>query len=332
MMLNTIDISSQELINFYNSKFYFSYSSLNKLLFSPKMFYKHYVLREREESLDSHLVEGRLLHCLLLEPEKFDDYFTIVPGKVPSGNNKQIVHDIFNKYNSEELSGKTLNDFEDDIIQVLLSMNLHQTLKTDQQRIDKILISDNIDYFNFLINKGNRTAIDQETKTKVEETLLSIKSERTVMSLMNTEQALNELELAMDLENYSFGLKGIVDNLSIDFASQVIFINDLKTTGKPIQKFPETVDYYRYDLQAAIYLRLVKHYLKNNYPESANWKIVFTFNVVDNYNQVYPFQVSENTMNQWQENLNEVLKIAQYHYDNKDYNLPYSLATYSVTL
>ena len=151
-MLNTIDISSQELINFYNSKFYFSYSSLNKLLFSPKMFYKHYVLREKEESLDSHLVEGRLLHCLLLEPEKFDDYFTIVPGKVPSGNNKQIVHDIFNKYNSEELSGKTLNDFEDDIIQVLLSMNLHQTLKTDQQRIDKILISDNIDYFNFLIN------------------------------------------------------------------------------------------------------------------------------------------------------------------------------------
>ena len=331
-MLNTSDLSSQKLINFYNSKFYFSYSSLNKLLFSPRLFYKHYVLGEREESLDSHLVEGRLLHCLLLEPEKFDDYFTIVPGKVPSGNNKQIVHDIFNKYSSDELNGKTLTDFEDEIIQVLLSMNLHQTLKTDQQRIDKILTQDNIDYFDFLINKGNRTAIDQETKIKVEETLLSIKSEKTVMSLMIPEHALNELHLAMDLENYSFGVKGIVDNLVIDSDKKEVFINDLKTTGKPIQKFPEAVDYYRYDLQAAMYFKLVKHYLSVNYPEIKDWQVIFTFNVVDNYNQVYPFQVSKETMNRWQDNLKEVLDIAQYHYDNKDYNLPYALATYSITL
>ena len=331
-MLSTSDLSSQKLINFYNSKFYFSYSSLNKLLFSPRMFYKHYVLGEREESLDSHLVEGRLLHCLLLEPEKFDEYFTIVPGKLPSGNNKQIVHDIFNKYSSDELTGKTLTDFEDEIIQVLLFMNLHQTLKTDQQRVDKILTQDNIDYFDFLINKGNRTAIDQETKIKVEDTLLSIKSEKTVMSLMTPEHALNELQLAMDLENYSFGVKGIVDNLVIDSDKKEVFINDLKTTGKPIQKFPETVDYYRYDLQAAMYYKLVNHYLSVNYPEIKNWKVVFTFNVVDNYNQVYPFQVSENTMSRWQDNLKEVLDVAQYHYDNKDYNLPYALATYSVTL
>jgi hypothetical protein len=331
-MLNTIDLSSQQLVNFYNSKFYFSYSSLNKLLFSPRMFYKHYVLGEREESLDSHLVEGRLLHCLLLEPEKFDEYFTIVPGKVPSGNNKQIVHDIFNKYISDELSDKKLNDFEDDIIQILLAMNLHQTLKTDEQRVAKILTQDNIDYFDFLINKGSRTAIDQETKIKVEETLLNIKSEQVVMNLMNPEHSLNELQLSMDLENYTFGVKGIVDNLVIDSDNKQVFINDLKTTGKPIQKFPETVDYYRYDLQAAIYYKLVKHYLSVNYPGGTDWKIIFTFNVVDNYNQVYPFQVSEQTMEKWQDNLKEVLDVAQYHYDNKSYNLPYALATYSVTL
>ena len=55
---------------FYNKDFKFSYSSLNKLLFSPSLFYKDYILKEREEKTDKHLIEGKLLHLLLLQPEK----------------------------------------------------------------------------------------------------------------------------------------------------------------------------------------------------------------------------------------------------------------------
>ena len=38
-----------------------SYSSINKMLFSPKLFYSHYILNEREEKLESYLVEGKLV-------------------------------------------------------------------------------------------------------------------------------------------------------------------------------------------------------------------------------------------------------------------------------
>ena len=72
-MMETSLNGSEALTKFYQNKFYFSYSGLNKLLYSPAMFYSHYVLNEREDRTDAHLVGGRVLHCLLFEPDTYDD-------------------------------------------------------------------------------------------------------------------------------------------------------------------------------------------------------------------------------------------------------------------
>ncbi len=58
MMKTTLN-GSEALTKFYENKFYFSYSGLNKLLYSPAMFYSHYVLIEREDGTDAPLVGGR---------------------------------------------------------------------------------------------------------------------------------------------------------------------------------------------------------------------------------------------------------------------------------
>ena len=85
----TINLTgSDELKEFYNKRFYFSYSGINKLLFSPRMFYKHYVLNQKEDSVEPHLVKGRIIHCLLLNEQDFDKEFVMIPGKLPLGNNK----------------------------------------------------------------------------------------------------------------------------------------------------------------------------------------------------------------------------------------------------
>ena len=76
---------------FYAKDFNFSYSSLNKLLFCPNLFYKEYILQDREIKTDKHLIEGKLVHCLLLEPEKFEDKFALVPGKTPSDNIRKVM-------------------------------------------------------------------------------------------------------------------------------------------------------------------------------------------------------------------------------------------------
>lgn len=331
-MIEKVDINSPEVINFYKEDFYFSYSSLNKLLFSPRLFYKDYVLKERELLTESYLVEGKLLHLLLLEPDEFDNNFIVQPGKVPTGNNKLVVDKVYEKYKEQENTDRKLSEFEDEIIDILAAIDLHQKLKTDKQRIEKIIISDNEEYFEFLKKRGTKTVIDNETLMKVKESVEYFKDNEQVMSLLNLNKpdTFNELELKLDIPNVNFGLKGIVDNVTIDHESETIFVNDLKTTSKALLKFPETIELYKYNLQAAIYYTLVKHNLKKN--KVKNYKIIFTFIVVDAYNQIYPFQVTQETMKKWLKELSETLKMAQFHYDNKSYDLPYMLATYSVIL
>ena len=86
---------SEELERFYKGKFYFSYSSISKLLYSPVAFYNHYVLNKREDSVGPHLVAGRVIHCLLFEEDKYDDYFTSMPGKLPTDSQKKVIDNIF---------------------------------------------------------------------------------------------------------------------------------------------------------------------------------------------------------------------------------------------
>ena len=73
------DLQKEE--EFYLKKFKWSYSSLNKLLFSPSLFYKDYILWDREVRTDKHLIEGKLIHCLLFEAENVNEKFNVVPGK-----------------------------------------------------------------------------------------------------------------------------------------------------------------------------------------------------------------------------------------------------------
>mgnify|MGYP000032047526 CR=1 FL=1 len=53
-------------------EFHFSYSSLNRLMFSPSLFYKDYILKDREVRTDKHLIAGKLIHLLLLQPEDLE--------------------------------------------------------------------------------------------------------------------------------------------------------------------------------------------------------------------------------------------------------------------
>ena len=145
-------------------------------------------------------------------------------------------------------------------------------------------------------------------------------------------ESYSELSIEADGEHLPFGFKGILDNIVIDKESKTIFINDLKTTGKPLVDFPESVQYYKYWIQATVYVKLVFHKFLKDLPDLNEWNLYFTFIVIDKYNQVYPFQVSMETMAIWQQDFEELNDILKYHYENKDFKLPYELAVGNVKL
>lgn len=347
-MISTLDPVTQAMNKFYSTYFLFSYSSLNKLLYSADSFYKWYILKERTDVLESHLVEGRVIHCLLLDKEKFDDQFIIMPSEIPGITNKKIIENVYSnwKQNDGKLTDK-LKNYETVILKWLIDNNLHQSLKDDkdlskadaktgdQKRLEKVLSIKADEYFQYLKESGKKDVITQEIYDNCLNAVNLIKSNKQVVELLKLNEGdfelieiFNEKDLSCSLSNHPFGLKGIIDNYTIDHVNKIVTINDLKTTSKTLKEFKETVDYYKYWMQGAIYLRLIQA----NHPETITYSYSMNFIVIDKYLQVYPFPVSSESMFEWQNKLDDVLNIAKYHYINKDYKLPYEFALNQVIL
>ena len=319
---------------FYAKPFNISYSGLNKLLYSPKMFYNHYILKQREDRTDSHLIDGKVIHGLLLNDGSFEENFILLPSTLPTGNSRTVVDKV---YSQAEDPG-TLADYGTQILDILKEINLHQSLKTDDQRLSKIITEETVSYFEFLKSKGNRDLIDSETLQRCNEAVTLLKADSKVCELLGLYRSemenidmFNEIELSSDtigIEN--IGLKGVADSIQINHDKKIIYINDLKTTGKTITDFPETVNFYNYSIQAAIYTRLVKEVYKHII--TPEWIVVFNFIVIDKYNQVYCFKVSDTTLEMWDFELSDRLVELYWHYKNNNYSLPYNFATSQVIL
>ena len=313
--------------------FQFSYSSLNRLIFLPQLFYKDYILKDREERTDKHLIQGKLIHLLLLQPEEFDNQFILLPAKLPSESLRKVLKQIAANAEHKELSKVS----DQTILDSLKEIGLYQSLKDETKRVAKVRTPECEDYYRFL-STTNKDIIDVDTLEKCKESVELIKDNKPIMELlednttdfeMDSIEIFNEAPLECTLDGYTFGLKGIVDRYVIDHDKKVITIIDIKTTGKTIVDFPETVEFYNYWLQAAIYMTLVA---KNLDEKTQDYKINFNFIVIDKYNQVYNFPVRETTMNAWGDGMSGILGMANYHIENNRFDLPYDFLTKSISL
>jgi hypothetical protein len=332
-------MDTQKIKEFYSKTFKFSYSSMNKLLFSPKLFYKDYILGEKEIRTDKHLVEGKLLHCLMFEPDNVEKKFKILPEKTPSDNIRKILHRLHDAVgiNQELLEDTTAWDSV--ILQVLTEQNLYQSFKKDEARLAKIKTKDNELYWKFISNP-NVDVIDIKTLEKCKNKLQYLLGNKDIQDIHISCNSKNDFELdpvsvyrekylECNLDNYIFGLKGYVDYYKIDEENKTITICDLKTTGKSITAFNETVDFYNYWLQSAIYSVLV---YENHKDIVEDYEIIFKFIVIDTYNQVYSFKVSDETYRKWMGELRLTLEIVNHHYINQKYNLPFKFLTGKIEL
>jgi hypothetical protein len=75
-------------------------------------------------------------------------------------------------------------------------------------------------------------------------------------------------------------------------------------------------------MQASIYYVLVQNvYLSQ--PQFADYDFEFRFIVIDPYMQVAPIKISDTTLATWVRDTNAKLNEAAYHFENKNFDLPY---------
>jgi hypothetical protein len=335
---------------YFSRKNLLSYSSINLLLYSPTIWYGKYILRlEEEDQLLTHLIEGKVVHCLLLEKDHFDKHFIVSPGVVPTGNILKVVNTVFES-NFDEIFDPNdprtdLVHFDAEILDYLKEIDLYQTFTTtkatkndpnpktgDAKRLEKIITPENEDYWKFLLKRGKqkKDIIDEETLKKCRDAVEILKLAPNVMRLLGLKidpfkdkvEVFNEEYMEATMTRYSWGLKGFLDNVKIDHNARVIHINDIKTTAKTLANFKDSLELYSYWLQASIYILLIiarfKHLI------DAGYRYQFL--------QVYAFPVSQETLDAWTDRTLEVFEKVNYHYTTKRFDLPYEFDKGLVTL
>lgn len=323
---------SPEEIQFYSKEFQFSYSSISKLMWNPTVFYQMYIMNVREERTDAHLVNGKVIHSLLLEKDVFQENYIVSPANIPTGTLKTVVDRVFNHHSQLEdaIQRSSLEEYENAVLDVMVDINYYQNLKTDQQRLDKVITDEAKSYFDFLLVKGNKTIIDEVTYDFCLNAVEIIKSNPRILKLIGQDSSMfdnvevhNEKMLVMPkYKERIFGLKGIVDNLVIDHDEKTIYINDIKTSGKDLKDFKESIEYWNYWLQAAMYQNIVSSVYADLVKDG--YKIEFRFIVIDKNYHCYDFYVSLPTMSQWLERFDILMHEIAWHYEENEYSLPYN--------
>lgn len=343
-MIQTIKETDVNLLEaeFYNNPFAFSYSSLNKLITVPNVFYQEYVLKQKEDEFKKYLLEGTLIHFLVLEDQaRFDDHFIVASDNLPSANTIAVVEEVFKVYQERGDESLNLTDFEAEVDQVLTDMNLHQNVKDPAKRIAKIIEPKTEEYFNFLKNKGDKTIIDSAILDRCSKRADIVKANVCIRELLGLDleydpkkhAVYNELALECDAESDKYTFKGILDNVVIDVPTKTVRVNDFKTTSKVLMDFPESVEHWNYWLQAIVYLKLIRNFLSKQVKVNpADWNIEFRFIVFDKYDQLYAFEISGKTLASWQMRFKNVMLDVEYHLQNKDFTLPAEYAKGNVKL
>lgn len=338
------DVQLSKIEEFYSKPFSFSYSSLNKLMWDPTQFYAMYILGIRDERMTEEMIKGQVIHALLLEEDKFKEKFVVSPTNLPKDKAKLVIDRVFQKH--EQLTKDDpslfytlkLDNYQTEILEVMREIDYYQNLKTDDQRLAKVITTESFTYWDIQIVRDTKTVIAQEMYDFCKAATDVIKLRSDIIHLLGLDyvaevdnmEIYNEQMMECPLKGYNFGLKGILDNIKIDHNAKTIYINDVKTTSKELKDFSESIEYFQYWLQAAIYLTMVSYNFQHLV--DAGYQIKFHFITIDRNFKCYAFPVSERTLETWFTKMVETLDKAAYHYDNRRFELPYEFDKALVTL
>lgn len=314
-------------------------SALKLMLESPKAYFKHYVLGEKDIKTGKHFDEGSLVHCMVLEPEELDNKFINMGIPVPTDSTRLCLEHLL----SLERDASELGEYTEEIINYLKDINLHQALvddkkapwKTgDEKRLEKIITENSTEYFKIMVEAREKTIVDAATWDKCYAKASAILENEKAISLLkpiNEEDEVRyEIELSDRPDELQYGVKGILDVIKVDRKNKTVYISDVKTHGGKLKDFPTAAEKYEYWLQPIVYKILAESLLRG---KAFDYKIVFHFIVVDQNDDVYCFPVEETSMEKYFNELYHMInQKVSYHITNQDFTLPYEFANNLISL
>ena len=163
--------------------------------------------------------------------------------------------------------------------------------------------------------------LDLKSREKLAQCITNIENSVEIQKLLHPEGiidtpiSMNEAALFMQIKAELNGkecilkIKGKLDNFTVDLESNIVVLNDLKTTGHYLTQFDESFAKYHYNRQMAMYIWMLTLYVKKQYNISidsltANMLLVST---VPDF-RAGVFKVSKNEISKGFAEMSDLLK------------------------
>ncbi len=273
-----LDISDEE----YFSDKYADYISNSKLKhINPKEggSYKEYFVKSHSFSSAS-LDIGTAVHQMFLQPDEFEIVHTL---RKPSAKLGTIVNKII-KYRAEGLG------IYDSMQKAVIDADYYKGV-LNKTRIKKIIEGCTEYYIKVksVENPENKIILSKSNYNVVTKALASLNNNLSIKSCINAldldgdpMESHNEKVIIMDIlvkylnQEIVLKLKMKGDNWTVDETENKIILNDLKTTGKPINYFMSNTGSFKsfhYFRQLAMYSWMLKQYYISVGKFNSSWNI-----------------------------------------------------------
>lgn len=306
-----------------------SNSNLSVFNYDPSYFYKVYITRELVDKRESDaMLLGSIIHCLLLEPEKFDERYFV--SKVPS---------------SEMPTGMML-----EYIKTLAERNSDDDITHEfayQRSGYKISREKVLDNFNKV--PGYKTYLEELKDSRQLVTISMIETAKTNVSNVLTspywERILGSIKWKQDKEleiywttlvsidgnDYSLPLKSKLDHVFSHYDEELNVLSiryfDYKTDSqKPIHKYSESFEYWKTYRQFAFYYLALQQWTKQTYGLDIELDIqmfVVPIDVVRNKTVIY--EVTKSYIAKGMQEIDKNLRDLVWHMNTDQWDMPRDL-------
>lgn len=263
---------------------------------SPERFQQGFKNQGQSNSLDI----GSAVHALILEPTKYTLNTTI---DKPTGKVGPIMEHALMYYEGEYSTRDALKMgcMQHDYYTNSLTENRINALWEKGKEYYHYLVDNGLNPSDLILTKDNRNkavgAVKSINTHQLAKDTLFLYDEIFDIKTYTEDVITMDVELDVDGTIVPISLKGKIDNFSVNFDEKLLIVNDLKTTGKPVENFmgykyhdPKyesgifvegSFQRFHYNRQMAMYGWMLWNYAKANYKLDSTWKANVNMVVVE---------------------------------------------------
>ena len=223
-----------------------SNSALSTFNYDVESYYKAYVQKVYEPKESDSLLLGSLVHMLLLEPEKINDTYAILPKKI-DGKMGIFIEEYVKTENAETAYAKA---------------EFKVALNTVMTNLEK---QENQNYYNALLNTKDKILVDLEDFNKAKRLRDSVEKANQIPAILEGLEwdRFTEFEIYFEIERHgkTIQAKSKLDDLYISKCRKFVKYVDHKTDSKNRSyEYLETFKYWKTYRQLAFYEVAIRHY------------------------------------------------------------------------